>query len=110
MTQTLPEEFSDLQGFVENWVRPTFMARYAARAASDMEALQRFYDALLPRMPSIMALLDQHADAEPLPGPVETLMQLAMAFMVVSPAVELFHQPEVPYAKDWREAQLQSHC
>jgi len=110
MTTQLPEQFNDLQTLAERWALPTFAARYDRRATAEMAELQQFYDTLLPQMPQIMEFLHQYETGKELPAPVDTLMQLAMSFMDVAPAVELFFQPMVPYAKDYREAQLQVYC
>ena len=110
MSNPLPEEFTTLQPLANDWALPTFAARYAKRTSVEMAELQRFYDTLLPQMPRIMEVLNQHKYGQELPAPVDTLMQLAMTFMDISPAVELFFQPTVPYAKDWREARLEVHC
>lgn len=91
---TLPAAFADLQRFVPEWTLDGEGPRNTKRLASDMKALQDFYDALLPRMPDIMAHLDQHPIDAP-PPPERALLALALMFMEVAPAIELFHQPDV---------------
>ncbi len=110
MQKQLPEQFKDLQSFADQWALSGFDARYAKRASVEMAELQNFYDTLLPAMPRIMEFLHQQPYGEALPPPIETLMNLAMSFMDVSPAVELFFQPTVLYGKDYRDAALQIHC
>lgn len=93
-TPTLPAAFADLERFVPAWTLDGEGPRNAKRLASDMAALRDFYDALLPRLPDIMAHLDAHP-VESAPAPERALLLLALMFMEVSPAIELFHQPDV---------------
>ena len=110
MSKPLPDEFTHLQSLADDWALPTFAARYAKRTSVEMTELQQCYDALLPAMPAIMEFLNQYPYDQQRPVPVENLMQLAMSFMDISPAVELFFQPTVPYGKEWKEAQLSIQC
>jgi len=96
---TLPEGFEDLAPFAEAWALPTLRARHEKRRSSTMEEIRRFYEAMLPRMDAIVSRLEQFPLGA-MPEAEKRLLDLALAFMVVSPAVELFHQPTVPYGYD----------
>lgn len=96
----LPDGFQDLEPFVEAWARPTFSERYGQRLGNSYTELKRFYDAILPRMDEIMRHVDNYEMAN-MPADALRLARLAQAFMVVSPAAELFQQGAVPYGHDW---------
>lgn len=96
----LPNGFQELEPFVADWARPTFCERYGQRLANSYAELKTFYDAILPRMDDIMRHVDNYAMAG-MPPDALRLARLAQAFMVVSPAAELFQQGPVPYGHDW---------
>ncbi len=92
---TLPSQFSDLNGFLEKWDQPDTNARYAVRLSSTMEELREFYGAMLPRVEEIKTHLDgknfaDYNDAD------KSLGRLMFAVGIVGPAVDIFHQQEVP--------------
>ena len=93
MAGLLPKEFADLEKFIE-WALPTSTQRNRKRLSSSMEDIQRFYDAIQPRIESVLAYLDDFALNE-MPADARRLMQLALALAEVSDAVELFHAPGV---------------
>ena len=97
----LPEPFAALEPFAAIWSLPTEIARHEQRRASGMDALRDFYDAMLPRMPEILAYLE----TRPLDGldtEDERLMQLTLSLAEIAPAVELFGSPTIPDAVDSR--------
>lgn len=92
-TCDLPNQFADLTLFVQTWALPTESARNAMRRSSRMEEIRAFYDAMLPRMDEIIAYLNQYP-LDDMPGEAARLLHMALSFMEVSPAVELFGEPD----------------
>ncbi|MCG2633600.1 MAG: hypothetical protein J4A00_01565 [Gammaproteobacteria bacterium] len=95
MNTTLPAGFEDLQKYVPAWNIEKEAERNKKRLASTMEELQDYYDTLLPRMDAMVEHLNQFP-LDSMPESETALLQLALMFMEVSPAIELFHQPDVP--------------
>ncbi len=89
----LPQQFQELNSLVEKWALTRESERNARRRSSTMEEIQRFYDALLPRMDEIIDYLNQYP-LEQLPEDAKWLFHLALSFMEVSPSVELFGEPD----------------
>jgi hypothetical protein len=104
----LPTGFEDLAPFVDKWAMGNFDDRYRARVISQQAEIAQFYNALLPRMDAIMSYLDDF-ELGALPEDTELLNNLAMSFMTVAPAVELFRQPLVPYGFDWSRLSVIEH-
>lgn len=94
-TPRLPAEFSDLEPFVDSWAKPTEAQRNRVRLNSEMADIEAFYQAILPRMDAILAHLNRYP-VNDIPPEGQGLFCLACAFMEVSPAVELFSDPDVP--------------
>jgi hypothetical protein len=96
--QALPAEFSDLEPFLETWGKlETAQERYLVRQQSRMADLQAFYDAIAPRIEQVLNHLDRFPIDTQLPRPEDTLFRLALALAEVTPAVEIYKQPEVPF-------------
>ena len=91
----LPPEFADLEPFASQWCLPDEPARYAARVSSTMEELQELYDAVFPRAEAALEYLDRFPLDE-LPDDALHLLQLLYALVIVSFAVEAWHQPRIP--------------
>ena len=94
-TRTLPAEFADLEGFVADWDLATEGERYAKRLASDMPAMQAFYDAALPRLADAMSFCDNFP-LHDLPEDVRSLMHLMQSLITISFPVEVWKQARVP--------------
>ncbi len=90
----LPEQFRDLQPFVD-WSLATQSERSARRQRSTMAEIETFYHALLPRMDAVLSYLAAYPDEDDLPLEVSTLFHLALALAEVAPAVENYGQPSV---------------
>jgi len=58
-----------------------------------MHALEEFYNSMLPRMDAIAEYLNQFPLDE-LKDDAQDLLNLALSFIEVSLAVELFHEPD----------------
>jgi hypothetical protein len=89
----LPEEFADLEPFMA-WSLATEAERSRKRRSSSMVEIQAFYDALLPRLESVINYLNQFP-IDNLPADAQRLMNLALSLAEISTAVELFKQPTV---------------
>ncbi|HUY20038.1 MAG TPA: hypothetical protein VNE82_17440 [Candidatus Binataceae bacterium] len=89
----LPDEFADLEPFIE-WSLPTERARNAKRLASSMEEITKFYQAMLPRTEKILEYLDRF-ELGKMPEREQRLMDLTLGFAEVANAVELFKNPAV---------------
>ena len=90
----LPKGYEDL-AWLADWALPTERARHSKRIGTPLEDLQRVYDALLPRIEPAIAYLDQFP-VHDLPPAEANLMLLTLAFVEVSPSVELLHSPTGP--------------
>ncbi|MFZ2629435.1 MAG: hypothetical protein WAX67_11235 [Rugosibacter sp.] len=97
MTQTLPAGFDDLERYVAGWALDSELLRNRKRISSTMGEITEFYKVMLARMKAVTTHLDQHS-IDSLPPAEVKLLNLALMFMEVSPAVELFNQPTVPDA------------
>lgn len=93
-TFALPEGYRDL-AWLADWALLTERARHTKRLGTPLAQLQVVYDALLPRIETMIAYLDQFPIRD-LPPAEGNLMLLALVFVEVSPAVELLHSPTVP--------------
>lgn len=93
---TLPHEFGDLEQWVADWAIDEEAARNRKRLASSMDQLQAYYNALLPRMDAIIPHLNQYS-LDALAPAEQTLLDLALMFMEVAPAVEIYKHPDVPW-------------
>jgi hypothetical protein len=89
----LPVQFQELNSFSEGWALATERERNARRRSSTMEEIQRFYEAMLPRMDEIINYLNQYP-LDAMPADAKRLFYLALSFMEVSPSVELFKEPD----------------
>ncbi len=89
----LPQAFQDLGPFI-GWALATEYERMAARETSTMEALQAFYDAMIGRLPEIVAYLNQFSLAA-MPEEARLLLNMALSLTEASIAVERYQQPLV---------------
>jgi len=93
----LPEQFKDLESFVGTWALATQTERKKKRVSSTIEELRVFHDTILPRMDEIILYLNQFS-LDNMPQDAKRLFDLALSFMEVASAVEIFGQPDVPEA------------
>ena len=91
----LPEQFSDLEVYVEKWDLPNYNARYAARLGSSIEELRNFYAAMLGRAEDIKSYLDRKS-FDRYEEEDKRLARLMFAVSVVGPAVDIYGSPVVP--------------
>jgi len=97
MSTTLPQQFAALEPWVAKWAIPTRNERYAVRLATPMEEIGAFYDAIAPHADAAIEYLDGF-DLNDLPDDATRLLHLLYSMIVVSYAVNVFHQPAVPDA------------
>ena len=94
-TASLPEAFTDLEPWVADWARPTRAERYEVRLSKTFDELCAFYDAVAPKAEAAIAQLDG-LDLDALPEDATRLLHLLYSFILVSYAVNIFHQPRIP--------------
>ncbi|WP_316574306.1 hypothetical protein [Nocardia canadensis] len=98
MTRTtqaqLPEPFSTLEPFARTWCLETESQRWDQRMASDMTAMQEFYDAGFPLIVDALAYCDKFP-LDDLPEDARQLLHLVHSLILVAMCVEIWHQPEV---------------
>jgi len=95
MTATLPEGFTELEPFVDDWAKATRAERYETRLSKPFPELVDFYDAVAPTAEAAIAHLDG-LDLDALPEDATRLLHLLYSFILVSYAVNIFHQPRIP--------------
>jgi len=88
----LPPEFADLEEFAPTWCLATESERFARRLASSMEEMQSFYDVCFPRLNEAIDYCDLFP-LDDLPDDATRLLQLVHSLVMVSMAVEIWHQP-----------------
>jgi hypothetical protein len=91
----LPAEFAELEPFAERWSLESEAARWNERMSSTMDAMQAFYDAILPRVEEAIAYCDKFP-LDDMPDDAVNLLRMVYSFVVVSFPVELWRQPYVP--------------
>ena len=89
----LPEEFADLEKYAATWSLATQAERHGRRVHSAMPELEDFYRTILPRLDAIAEYLNRFP-LEELSASAQNLLNLALSFIEVSLAVELFHEPD----------------
>lgn len=94
----LPDAFADLQNVALRWALPSEAERDTVRWAAQKEDFEALHEAMMPRLPDILALLSQHDRAE-LDDGMRTLFYLTCAFAEASPHHELYRgSAEVPFS------------
>ena len=100
MTEALlPETFADLAPWLD-WALEPERARTAKKAASSMEEIRAFYDAMMPRLEEIMAYLDGAPAGDERPAPAHRLHLLALSLVEVANLVEIYKRREIIEACD----------
>ncbi len=93
-TRLLPEEFKDLEPFVDAWALRTEEQRNRKRLSSPMAEIQALYDAMLLRIEAITNYLNQ-IPLNSMPENAQRLFLLCLSFAEIATAAELFKQPTV---------------
>ena len=92
---TLPDGFSELEGFVADWAKPTRQERYDVRLSKTIDELAEFYDAIAARAEDAIIHLNR-LDLGRLPDDATRLLQLLYSMILASYAVNVFKQPTIP--------------
>jgi hypothetical protein len=93
----LPAGFEEFEQFVDHWDVPTSNERWHRRAGTSFDEIQRFYDAMTPRMEEATAYVEQYP-LYAMPDDVACLFRLLLALMQASMAVELHRAARVPHS------------
>jgi hypothetical protein len=88
----VPAPFAELEPFASTWCLATESERYARRMASSMDEMQAFYDAFFPRVNEAVDYCDKFP-LDDLPEDAQRLLELVHSLVMVSMAVEIWHQP-----------------
>lgn len=92
----LPEPFADLERFVTaGWACPREHERWTRRVRATTPEIKDFYETVLTRLDAVVEHLDRHA-LDQVPAADRPLLYLALAFMDVAPAWEVFQAPDLP--------------
>ena len=91
----LPEGFSELEQWVDDWALPTRAERYAARLDRPYDDLVAFYDGIAPHAERTIAYLDG-LDVNNLDSAAKRLMNMLFSMILVSYAVNIFKQNRIP--------------
>ena len=93
----LPEQYEDLRPFAD-WALATPNERQNKRLASSSAELKALYDAMLPRLESIMEACDAYPLGE-LPAELQPIFNMALSVAEIAHHIELYRgQVGVPYA------------
>ncbi len=95
MSLKLPDQFEQLEPFLDKWNLSSERDRHSTRLTSPIEESQALYDALLPQIEPIAEYL-QPFDINALQPAEQGLLNLALSFMEVSLTVECLKSPTVP--------------
>jgi hypothetical protein len=103
----LPAPFVGLEPFA-HWALATEWERFRARESSSREELQMFYDAMMPRMITIVEYLNRFR-LDGMPEDALRLLRMALSVVEVSIATELYRQPNAFNGFDRARLQVAEH-
>jgi hypothetical protein len=89
MDAALPDGFRDLEHFAPLWALATQNERERRRRASLESERKEFYDAVVPRLASIIEYLDRFA-LDAMPEDTRRLLHLTLSIAEIAPTVELY--------------------
>jgi hypothetical protein len=98
MSGSLPEQFKDLEKWLQVWGVEDGHQRYLKRVASSMAELKAFYDDMFPCGKEAIAYVDQFPYGQPLPEDAANLRNLIYSLITVALAVEVWKQPRVKHS------------
>ena len=100
MDSSLPEPFADLESLAADWSLATQRERERKRLASTADDLKAVYDALLPRLDTMLEYLNA-SGLDVLPADAQRLFFLTLSFAEIAPFVECYRgEPRVPDSFD----------
>jgi hypothetical protein len=91
----LPEEFVDLEPFVERWCLASETERYAQRMATPIDEMSAFYEACFERAEEAIAYCDRFT-LDGMPADAVRLLHLIQSLLMVSFPVEVWGQARIP--------------
>lgn len=94
----LPEQFADLEPFLDWAVEPE-AARTARKVKASMGEVRAFYAAMMPRLGEVLDYLEQFFGKE-MPAPARRLHLLSLSLVGVATLVEIYKRREVVAACD----------
>jgi hypothetical protein len=97
---SLPPSFADLEPYLR-WALPTETARSQLRRDSRMSDLAQFYQAMLPRLPTILSHLNEFP-LDAMPDAEVNLFRIGLSFAEVAPFVEQYDRTVIPLLFDER--------
>ena len=101
----LPDDFADLEPY-SDWAQPTETTRNHKRIDSSQAEIEAFANAMLPLLDAICSYLDAYPLNE-MPDAARRLYYLLLSVAEVSPSIEGYHTPRVPYGYDSRRFKAQ---
>jgi len=107
-SKNLPDGFSDLKLFVNEWALSSEEERFIKLHSVDLHHLGIFYHAMINRIDQILDYLDQYK-LEELPEDARTLFYLAMTFSETAHPIDL-KWPDVDFtdAYPWQAFQFRT--
>ena len=103
--KSLPEQFADLERFTGRWAIATEVDRNRMRRSSSMEEIRELYETVVPRLADVIGHLNGY-DLNEMPAEEQQLLRLAMSVMEITPAVELYRQPDLMHAFDAERVEI----
>lgn len=89
MSADLQQQFAELAPFIATWARPCEQARSEVRWEMDAEGYTAFYEAMMPRLDELFALVDRY-ELGALPDEALPFFHLLLAFAEAAPHCELY--------------------
>jgi len=107
-SRKLPEAFSALQPYVDDWALTSERERFVKLHSVGIEQLRAFYEAMLPRLQAVLDHLNRFSIRE-LPEEERTLFDLAMTFAETAHPIDLKWQDvDFPAAYPWQKFEFRS--
>ncbi|MGK2942939.1 MAG: hypothetical protein ACSLFJ_14885 [Immundisolibacter sp.] len=102
MTKALPKGYEEFQVWADVWALPTEQERRVQRMTSTQAELELFFQAVKPQLDAWIQYLNGFNLAA-MAEPEKNLLNLALAVVEVSPAIELFDNPWPKDVYPWQK-------